>query len=608
MSVSYKENKRAGTGLKKTYLLIMRNRTFNIPSAALTISAIAVLAACTKHSSSVNIEKPYPVETDSVYKPADPSVPPTVGFFLDGWQSKTFTAPDTTTGSIPSYDATDSLTINVNQVVAKVSPYLYGNNSNLWMGQMVTESNLMQYIKDLSPRIIRAPAGSVSDVYFWNGVDTAKRPWDAPDQVLNASGSPVAIGDWYGGNWGSGTLALDNYYSMLSQTNSTGIITINYGYARYGTGPNPVAAAAHLAADWVRYDNGRTKFWEIGNETYGSWEAGYYIDTTKNQDGQPYKVTGALYGAHVKVFADSMRAAASQVGATIYIGATLYQQAPGAGDDATLQTWNTGVLANAGAVADYFIVHNYFTAYNTNSSVGDILSSGLTVPGAMMSYVKQQVSSAGLSAKPIALTEWNIQATGSKQQVSYIAGMQAVLTLGNLIKNQYGEASRWDLANGYSGGNDMGMFNTGDEPSAPKWNPRPAFYYMYYFQKFFGDRMVYDTLRRALLNSDITTYSSTYSSGQAGTVIINSGALNHVVAVDFQHFPAGSHYYYYTLTGGGDNSPFSGQVIVNGSGPSTATGGPLNYATLKAYSMPLRGSIKMWVPPYSVVYLVAEKK
>ncbi|HVU58921.1 MAG TPA: hypothetical protein VHD83_27860 [Puia sp.] len=586
----------------------MRITTFHIKPAALTLSALLVLAACSKHSSPVNPGKPYPEVTDSSYQPADPAVPPTVGFFLDGWQSKVFAAPDTVIGSIPPYDATDSLTINVNQVVAKVSPYLYGNNSNLWMGQIVTQSSLMQYIKDLAPRIIRAPAGSVSDTYFWNGVDTAHRPWDAPDSVLDASGMPVYIGDWYGGNWGSWTFALDNYYTLLSQTNSTGIITVNYGYARYGTSANPVAAAAHLAANWVRYDNGRTKFWEIGNETYGSWEAGYFIDTTRNQDHQPYKVTGALYGSHVKIFADSMRAAAREVGATIYIGATLYQQAPAAGDDATLQTWNNGVLANAGSAADYFIVHNYFTAYNTNSGVADILSSGLAVPGAMMSYVKQQVAAAGLSQKPIALTEWNIQATGSKQNVSFISGMQATLTLGNLIKSQYGEASRWDLGNGYSSGDDQGMFNVGDEPGAPQWNPRPAFFYMYYFQRMFGDRMVYDTLRRALLNTDIYTYSSTFSSGQAGSVIVNNGPLNHVVAVDFQHFPAGSKYYYYTLTGGTDNPPFSGQVLVNGSGPATATGGPLNYATLKAYGMPLKGSIKVWAPPYSVIYLVAEKK
>jgi hypothetical protein len=59
---------------------------------------------------------------------------------------------------------------------------------------------------------------------------------------------------------------------MLQQTNNKGMITVNYGYARYGTGTNPAAKAAHLAADWVRYDNGRTKYWEIGNECYSMTE------------------------------------------------------------------------------------------------------------------------------------------------------------------------------------------------------------------------------------------------------------------------------------------------------------------------------------------------
>ena len=113
-------------------------------------------------------------------------------------------------------------------------------------------------------------------------------------------------------------------------------------------------------------------------------------------------------------------------------------------------------------------------------------------------YIKGQISGAGVATKPIAMTEWNIQATGSKQNTSYIAGMHAALTLGTFIQNGFGEASRWDLANGYANGDDMGMFNVGDEPNAPLWNPRPAFYYMYYFQRFFGDRMVYDTLNAAM--------------------------------------------------------------------------------------------------------------
>jgi len=549
-----------------------------------------------------------PVVIDSTYNPVDPTVAPTIGFFLsgNGWLSRTFVAPDTVSGTQTTLAATDSLSVNLNNVITKVPRYVFGNNSNLWMGQIVTQASLMQYLKDLSPNIIRAPAGSASDIYFWNGTDANPKPADAPANLLNASGVASPIGAWYGGNAASWTFSLANYYSMLSQTNSTGIITVNYGYARYGTSTNPVAAAAHLAADWVRYDNGRTKFWEIGNENFGSWEAGYNIDQTQNKDGQPKFLTGALYGTHFKVFCDSMRAAATQIGKTIYIGAVIYQTAPQSYDVPTTQTWNIGVLQNAGATADYFIVHDYFTAYNTNSSVNDILGTSKTVPTADMAYVKGQMSAAGVAIKPIAFTEWNIQATGSKQMVSYIAGVHAAKTIGSIIKNQFGQASRWDLANGWNNGDDMGLFNAGDEPGAPAWNPRPAYFYLYYFQKFFGDRMVSDSLKA--INGDLTTYSSTFSSGQPGTVIVNSGAINHVLAIDYQHFPAGSRYYWYVLTGGTDNGNFSGQVYVNGTGPSTATGGPANYATLKSYTAPLKGTLKVVVPALSVVYLVAEKK
>ncbi len=578
---------------------------------AIMASLVLMNAACKKDNDEIgsgNNSGDYPGATDSTYSPTDPSTLASIGFFNDGWMAKSFLAPDTVMGSIPGDPASDSLLINVNNVLVKVSPYMYGNNTNLWTGQLSTQPDLVQYIKDLTPGILRAPAGSISDIYFWNGNDSMQKPSDVPDTLLNADGTKYKLGPWYGGNEASWTFSLANYYSLRSQTNSTGIITVNYGYARYGTSDNPVAAAAHLAADWVRYDRGRTKYWEIGNENYGNWEAGYRIDTSKNKDGQPEFITGALYGQHVKVFVDSMKKAAGEVGATIYVGALLVEQPPYNGAYESLQTWNEGVLANAGSAADYFIVHNYFTPYNTNSSATDILATGKTVPPATMSYVKNALSSAGVSQKPIAFTEWNIQAVGSKQQISYIAGMHAALTLGSMIKTGFGEASRWDLANSYANGDDQGLFSLGDEPGVPKWNPRPAYYYMYYFQRCFGDRMVADTLRNAIGNTDLTTYSSTFSSGQASTVIINSGGLNHIVSVDFQHFPAGSKYYWYVLTGGGDNGSFSTQVRVNGNASAIGVGGPLNYATLKAYSAPLNGSIKVSVPAMSVVYLVADKK
>jgi hypothetical protein len=577
------------------------------PVVAMFFISLLYVEACKKKSLATdNTGGNNPPIIDSVYNPTDPTVAASIGFFGNAWKAKTFIAPAILDGSVPSVAPTDSLTINVNKVLVKVPPYVYGNNSNLWMGQIVTQPALMQYFTDLSPNIIRGPGGSISDVYFWNGTDASPAPPDAPVNLLSSGGTPGAANYWHGGNTASWTFSLNNYYNLLAQTNSAGIITVNYGYARYGTSANPVAAAAHLAADWVRYDHGRTKFWEIGNENFGNWEAGYNIDQSQNKDGQPSTITGAVYGAHVKVFADSMRVAAQETGATIYVGAVLYQDPPSQSDYNSVKTWDLGVLQNAGSTADYFIVHDYFTAYAANSTVTDILSIGNTGPTNVISYVNQQLTASGVGLKPIAFTEWNIQATGSKQNVSYISGIHAAKTIGSIIKNNFGEASRWDLANGYSNGDDQGMFNIGDEPGAPLWNPRPAFFYLYYFQKFFGDRMVYDTLKAS--NADITTYSSTFTSGQAGAVLINSGSLSHIVAIDFQHFPAGNKYYWYVLTGGTDNSPFSGQVYVNGTGPSTATGGPLTYATLKAYSAPLHGTIKINAPPLSVIYLVADKK
>jgi hypothetical protein len=579
------------------------------------IAALLGAAACKKGATSNNNNNSggggSTSTTDSVYNPVDPATPATVGFFMNNWAPRTWAGPgDSGTSPLSSSGpVSDSLTINVNQVLAKVPPTVFGNNSNLWMGQIVTQANLMQYITDLSPNIIRGPGGSISDVYFWDGTAANPAPADVPDSIYTNDGTLGPTSPWYGGKYGTGTpgtLTLTNFYSMLASVKAQAIITIDYAYARYGTSSDPVAAAAHLAADWVRYDAGRTKYWEIGNEDYGNWEAGWQIDPTKNQDGQPQYITGALYGQHWNVFADSMRAAASQVGATIYIGAILYNTAPQSYDAPSIQTWNQGVLQNAGAGADFFMIHDYFTAYNTNSTVQQILATGTTEAPADMAFITSQLSAAGVSAKPIALTEWNIQATGSKQNTSYIAGMHAALTLGTFIQNGFGEASRWDLANGYANGDDMGMFNVGDEPNAPLWNPRPAFYYLYYFQRFFGDRMVDDTLKR--VNSDLVAYASTFSSGQAGAVVINTGSLNHILSIDFQHFPAGANYHYMVLTGGTDNGPFSSQVYVNGTGPATPTGGPLSYSAIKAYSAPLKGTIKISVPAMSVIYLLADGK
>jgi hypothetical protein len=543
--------------------------------------------------------------TDStpVVTPSDPALASSIGFFMDPWQAKTFTAPSYKDTTAPS---SASITVNVDAstIVTKISPYFFGNNANSWMGDF-SDNTLLQYITDLKPKVLRFPGGSISDTYFWNQ-PAGSKPADAPATLLNSDGTSTATNWWWSGmNNGSWTCSVDKYYQMLQQTGNEGIITINYGYARYSTATDPVAAAAHLAADWVRYDKGRTKYWEIGNENHGTWEAGYRIDPSQNKDGQPEIITGTVYGAHFKVFADSMRQAASETGAKIYIGALLLSQQPQSWQTPTEQNWNSSVITTAGSSPDYYITHDYFTAYQTNAAPSEILSSATTVPSVISNYLTQSVQGAGASPKPFALTEWNIFSEGSQQMVSYVAGMHAILAINELIKNKFGFASRWDLANGWDNGNDHGLFSQGGEPNVPAWNPRPAFYYEYFMEKMLGDRCINASVSGA---ANINAYASTFSSGEIGVTLVNQSTLAQTVKLAYKNFNAGQRAYWYTLTGGSDNGSFSRKVYVNGDGTTLPAGGPSDYATVKAYSASAANGVYITLPPMSVVFIAVDKK
>jgi len=538
-----------------------------------------------------------------IVTPVDPPLANTVGFFLNEWTAKTFTAPPYVDGALSSGAATVTVTIDHADIITKVPNSIFGQNANIWMTQMVTESSLLHNITNLHPNVIRFPGGSLSDVYFWNANPNSP-PADAPATLPDANGTESPAGYWYGKNSESWTMSLDNYYNMLQQTGNQGMITVNYAYARYSTAANPVASAAHLAADWVRYDNGRTKYWEIGNEDNGVWEASYRINTTNNHDGQPPIITGDIYGQHAKVFTDSMKKAAQEIGKTIFIGAQLLEKQPESWQTATDQTWNTGVLSQVGDAPDFYIIHSYFTPYQQNSSADEILNTAVNNPADMMSYIKTSVANAGRSEERRVLTEWNITSQGSKQQVSFINGMHAAILLGETLKNKYGETSRWDFANGWNNGNDHGLFNIGDEAGVSKWNPRPAFYYMYYFQKTIGDRL----LKTAVTgSSDILAYGSSYSSGENSVILVNKGTSLPTVQVSLKNAVAGKRAYWYTLTGGTDNGEFSGKVFVNGKGPTEPSGGPLDYTTLKPYSAFVQNGIKLILPAKSVIYMVIDK-
>ena len=86
--------------------------------------------------------------------------------FLEDFEPKVAAIPPYEDVEKPTAEPTVTITIDANDTIAKVSKYLYGNNANTWMSQMVTETKLIEYITMLSPNVIRYPGGNISSIFF----------------------------------------------------------------------------------------------------------------------------------------------------------------------------------------------------------------------------------------------------------------------------------------------------------------------------------------------------------------------------------------------------------------------------------------------------------
>lgn len=515
--------------------------------------------------------------------------------FLYDYKPDTAVIPESVNAEKPAERPSVLITLT-GDTIGKISRYVFGNAIAAWAGAH-NNPKLIEGVTLLAPTLIRFPGGSWSNGYFFNGV-----PSDVPDSIYdgttyNSSTKTAQKVKFYGHDGSEGWVTSANqWYALRTNTKvDEGLITVNYGYARYGTSADPVAKAAHLAAEWVRFDAGRTKFWEIGNENGGPWEYGWMIDTAINQDGQPQIITGELYGKHFKIFADSMRKAAAERGDTIFIGAQIVVNGETSWNFVD-RTWNEGVFREIGDSADFYVIHNYFD----NSTVSKILSSAQTNLKQNMDFIQQDFIKKGAYPKPVALTEYNMWGGNDAASVSYINGMQAVILICELIRNNFGLGARWLLISGattmFYGGSDVNFLN----------HPHAEFYYLTYLQRLIGDLAINTTST----NSDVISYASTYSSGETALVVVNKSTNTKVITVGTDSIiGVGDNYYLYSFTGGQDEVDFSPNVYINGEGPSSSyQWGPYdNLFDIKAYRYTVDGEIKFTSPARSVQMILIEK-
>ena len=410
----------------------------------------------------------------------------------------------------------------------------------------------------------RFPAGSGSNIYFWDG--------NIPDEFLIEINPIDATQSW--------ALQVSEFATFIDSLKAQATVNVNYFYARYGvttegTRESRVNQAAEYAAGFVNYMNNELNAgimnWEIGNECYGQWEEGYDVNGSI--------VTGKEYGEDLRVFAEKMKA----VDPTINVGAVMYPKS---------DEWNDQVMKEVKDHADFLIVHNYFTGFN-DATVENILASTIQVTDIkkQMEDCVERNTSYPRDHFPVYMTEYNCR---GPHTTTFINACFTADVIGKMIQNNYALATRWVGEWKWKEGT-HGLFAL-EDPDQVDYSVRQAYMVYHYFGKAFGDYM----LRTECTNKAITVFGSSFSDGKTGLLVINPTGQKQQFNMETDMRSTAYLYELYANSIAETDKKF----YVNGLTSATKGGGPSNFNSIAPYQFSYGENTIFEVKKYSVSFFV----
>ena len=164
--------------------------------------------------------------------------------FLYDYEQDTAVIPESVVAEKPAERPSVKVSLT-GDTIGKISKYVFGNAIAAWAGAH-DNPIFVEGVEYLAPTLIRFPGGSWSDGYFWNGL-----PSDLPDSIYDGTTydqtthTATKVKFWAQTGQGGWQTTPDQYYTLRVNSNvAQGLITVNYGYARYGLSEDPVAQAA----------------------------------------------------------------------------------------------------------------------------------------------------------------------------------------------------------------------------------------------------------------------------------------------------------------------------------------------------------------------------
>jgi alpha-L-arabinofuranosidase len=333
--------------------------------------------------------------------------------------------------------STVHLTVNAGNVIRTADTRWFGLNTAVWDGTFDTPatSNL---VKQAGCTTFRFPGGSLSDTYNW------------------ATGTNI-------GNDYAWATSFGNFMHMATNLGTQAYITVNYG-----TGSSNEAAAWVASANITNHCN--FKYWEVGNEVYGTWEvdsntppndpytyatrAAGYIQLMKAQD-PTIKIGAVAVPGEDSSTNDFDHAATNPITSQVHYG------------------WTPVMLSrfkSLGIYPDFLIYHCYpeYTSGGSNSTDSDPLllqvadnycpSGWLDWASAAQNLRMQLTDYLGTTGSNLELcvTENNSDAGDQgRQSTSVVNALYMADSLGNLMKTEFNSYIWWDLYNGADNSGDF---------------------------------------------------------------------------------------------------------------------------------------------------------
>ncbi len=252
-------------------------------------------------------------------------------------------------------------------------------------------------------------------------------------------------------DWAENDYGIDEHMKFAHSIAAQALLTVNYGTGLDTSGK--VTSSASLsqrvkrAAAWVAYLNGSptdtrplgvdaegtdwqtvgywaqkrgqrghsapygVHYWEIGNEVYGNWEAGF--------------TTARRYATDFNVFATALKG----IDSSIAVGAVGLADPHGRGAVDSVDEWNATVVRIAGNTLDFLAIHSYYPSANLTQAQGSYTST--TWFTAVMAGAQQAIkdlqeirvvvtaNSARASQIELAVTEYGIWPADSTNAHDY---------------------------------------------------------------------------------------------------------------------------------------------------------------------------------------------